>query len=126
MTTRTMPEYPVTLPLFSIQVVAEDKYKLLRDYAQSGDEEIKALRQDVEKLRGDRTYCDPWIKVAEAQAKMLSATERAEQAERRAAEMQIKCAIAASTHSQYPITTDYDIGYAMGREHAAAAIRRMK
>lgn len=33
------------------------------------------------------------------------------------------CAITAAIHSQYPITTDYDRGYAKARKDCAADIR---
>jgi hypothetical protein len=35
-----------------------------------------------------------------------------------------RCALVAALHSQYPVTTDYDRGYAKARADAAAAIRR--
>ncbi len=34
-----------------------------------------------------------------------------------------RCALVAALHSQYPVTTDYDMGYAKARADAAAAIR---
>lgn len=34
-----------------------------------------------------------------------------------------RCALVAALHSQYPVTTDYDRGYAKARADAAAAIR---
>jgi hypothetical protein len=34
-----------------------------------------------------------------------------------------KCATTAAIHSQYPITSEFDRGYAQGRRDAAAAIR---
>lgn len=35
-----------------------------------------------------------------------------------------RCATVAALHSQYPVTTEYDKGYAKARADAAAAIRR--
>lgn len=34
-----------------------------------------------------------------------------------------RCALVAALHNQYPVTTDYDRGYAKARADAAAAIR---
>lgn len=35
-----------------------------------------------------------------------------------------RCALVAALHSQYPVTTEFDRGYAKARADAAAAIRR--
>lgn len=69
------------------------------------------MRQDIERLQAEnaalKREAHAWWTAARDATK--AETER--------------CALVAALHSQYPVTTDYDRGYAKARADAAAAIR---
>ncbi len=101
---------------------AQDELQRLRDqnatlkrdlqYARDGLTKGRTrMREDIERLTAEnaalKREAHTWWAAARDATK--AETER--------------CALVAALHSQYPVTTDYDRGYAKARADAAAAIR---